>query len=226
MHGDILLLTGPHPGSVYPILSVVAELTRRAHRVTYQTTEEFARLAASAGASVLNYRSRIADVDPAEVFTGDDDGALPHMMYLEENLHIVRAAEAARDETPPDVILYEDFAFIAGKLLAARWKRPAVRLSVGFASNDAYSFYDDYVEASGIPGPLALDRFRTELQSVLDSRGLHQSIEAFWHRVEDHNLVFIPRAFQFAGDSFDGRFSCRCSFAIISMFSLSRALAS
>jgi MGT family glycosyltransferase len=204
---NALLLTGPHAGNVYPILSLVAELTRRGHRVTHATTTEFADLAAGVGASVLHYESAVADLDPAEVFAADDDGALPHTLYLKENLQILRAAEAACDPSPPDVILYEDSPFIAGQLLASRWNRPAVRLSVGFASNHAYSFAQDMIDASGIPGPLTLESFRTTLGDLLEARGVRTSLEVFWNRVEDLNLVFIPRAFQFAGDSFDERFT-------------------
>ncbi|HTY35338.1 macrolide family glycosyltransferase [Mycobacterium sp.] len=203
---DALLMTGPHAGNVYPVLPVVAELTHRRHRLTHVTITEFAHLASAVGASVLNYGTSIAELDPAEVFAANDDGALPHMLYLQENLQILRAAEAAFDGSPPDVVLYEDFAFIAGRLLAYRWNRPAVRLSVGFATNHAYSFYQDMIDASGIPGPLTLERFRTAFANLLGARDVHCSPEDFWYRVEDLNLVFIPRAFQFAGDTFDERF--------------------
>lgn len=203
---DALLLHGPHAGNVYPILPLAAELTRRGHGVTQATTAEFAHLADGVGASALRYESAVMNLDPAAVFAADDDGATPHMLYLEENLQILRAAEAAFDRSPPDVVVYEDFAFIAGQLLAFRWNRPAVRLSVGFATNHAYSYYEDMVADSGIPGPLTLERFHRTLAELLDARGVQASPEAFWYRVEDLNLVFIPRAFQFAGDTFDERF--------------------
>jgi dTDP-L-oleandrosyltransferase len=202
----VLLLHGPHAGNVYPLLPLVAELTRRGHRVTQATTAEFAPLADRAGAAPLQYESAVMNLDPAEVFAADDDGATPHMLYLEENLQVLRAVEAACDGSPPDVVVYEDFPFIAGQLLAARWNRPAVRISVGFATNHAYSYYADMVADSGIPGPLTLQRFRTALADLLAARGVGASPEGFWYRVEDLNLVFIPRAFQFAGGTFDERF--------------------
>lgn len=204
---DALLLTGPHAGNVLPILPLVTELTGRGHRVTQASIGDFADLVTQAGASVLRYESAVASLNPAEVFAADDDGALPHMLYLEENLQILRAAEAAFEGPPPDVVVYEDFAFIAGQLLAHRWKRPAVRISVGFATNHAYSYYEDMERDSGIPGPLTLQRFRAALADLLEARGVDLSPEGFWYRVEDRNLVFIPRAFQFAGGTFDERFS-------------------
>lgn len=204
---NVLVLTGPHAGNVHPVLPLVNELTGRGQRVTLASTSEFADLALGAGASVLQYESAVASLNPAEVFAADDDGALLHMLYLEENLQILRAAEAELDDSPPDVVVYEDFAFVAAQLVAQRWSRPAVRISVGFATNDAYSYYDDMERDSGIPGPLKLRRFRTSLVDLLDAYGIDLSPEGFWYRVEDRNLVFIPRAFQFAGETFDERFT-------------------
>ncbi|MGW5668696.1 macrolide family glycosyltransferase [Micromonospora sp. NPDC003776] len=200
-----LLLTGPHAGNVYPILSLVRELTRRGHQVVHLTTDEFAGATASFGASVLTYESAIASLDPAEVFAANDP-TLPHMLYLRENLQILEAAEAAFDGAPPDVVIYEDSPFIAGRLMAHRWNKPTVRLSVGFATNDKFSYYQEMVDASGIPGPLTFERFRTALSDVLRSRGLQPDLEEFWYSIDDRNLVFIPRAFQYAGDTFDDRF--------------------
>lgn len=200
-----LLLTGPHAGNVHPTLSLVGELTRRGHLVAHLTTSEFAGATESFGASVLTYESAVASLDPAEVFASSDP-SLPHTLYLRENVQILKAAEAAFDGSPPDVVLYEDSPFIAGRLVAHRWDRPAVRLSMGFATNHKYSYYQDMVDASGVPSPLTFERFRAALADVLQSRGVEPALEEFWYGIEDHNLVFIPQAFQFAGDSFDDRF--------------------
>ncbi|MER7013617.1 macrolide family glycosyltransferase [Saccharopolyspora sp. NPDC000359] len=202
---SVLLLTGPHAGNVHPTFSLVRELVRRGHQVTHLTTPEFAAAAAATGASVLAYDSVVADLDPAEVF-GSGDPTLPHSLYLRENLQVLAAAEAAFDGMPPSVVLYEDSPFIAGKLLEHRWNRPAVRISVGFATNGQYSYYREMAEASGIPGPLEFEGFRDELAEVLRTRGVEPDLEEFWFGISDRNLVFIPRTFQFEGDSFDDRF--------------------
>ena len=169
------------------------------------TVDEFAGASAASGASVLTYRSAIATLDPAEVF-GAGDPTLPHMLYLRENQQILEAAEAAFEGNPPDVVVYEDSPFIAGRVVAHRWNKPVVRLSVGFATNDKFSYYDEMVQASGIPGPLTFERFRTALADLLRSRGLEPDLSEFWYRIDDRNLVFIPRGFQYAGETFDDRF--------------------
>lgn len=209
-----LLLTGP--SDVHPTLPLVGELTRRGLRVVHLTIPTFAEATAAFGASVLTYESAVASMDPAEVFAFEDP-MLPHLLYLKENLQVQRAAEAALDEAPPDVIIYEDAPFIAGKLLARRWNRPAVRVSAGFVANDKYSYYDDFADASGVPGPRTLDSFRVEMASVLRTRdvepdfeefwyGIADQDEEFWSGIADRNLVLIPRSFQFEGDTFDDRF--------------------
>jgi dTDP-L-oleandrosyltransferase len=211
-----LLLTGPTAGNVHPTLPIVGELTRRGHRVMHLTTSEFAEATVAFGASVLTYESAAASLDPTEVFAFDDP-MLPHLLLLKENLQVQKAAEAALDEEPPDVIIYEDTQSFAGKLLAHRWNRPTVRITVGFATNDKYSWYQDFADASGIPGPHTLESFRVEMANVLRTRGVEPDLEEFWHGVADQdeefwagiadqNLVLIPRSFQFEGDTFDDRF--------------------
>lgn len=194
-------------GHVLPTLPVVAELVGRGHEVTYLTSPGYARMVADAGAAVLPYESVIAHLDPAEVFGEDEVGTRPHMLYLKENLAILRAARAGYGDAPPDLVLYGDFPMIAGQLLARGYRRPAVRLHAAFASNEHYSFSRDMIEASGFVDPLALPAFRSALATLLTTHGVDGGPEAFWRAVEGLNLVFIPKAFQFAGATFDERFA-------------------
>jgi len=203
----ILVVNVASHGHVYPTLATVGELVRRGHRVTYVTSADFAPHVAATGAAVLQYESRIAEVDPAEVFADAEDGALPHMLYLEENTAVLKATESGYGPEPPDLVVYGDFPVIAGQLLAARWDRPAARLSAAFASNETYSFSRDMIEAAGFVDPLALPSFRTRLGALLSSYGVGTPVEEFWHRVEGLTLVFVPKEFQPAGESFDDRFA-------------------
>lgn len=211
-----LLLTGPMAGNVHPTLPVVGELTRRGHRVVHLTTSEFAEATAAFGASARTYSSAVASLDPAEVFAFEDP-MLPHLLLLKENLQVQKAAEAVIEDAPPDVIIYEETPCFAAKLLADRWNRPTVRISVGFATNDKYSLYDDFADASGIPGPRTLDSFRSAMAELLRTRCMERDLEEFWYSVADRdedfwsgiadqNLVLIPRSFQFEGDTFDDRY--------------------
>jgi MGT family glycosyltransferase len=203
----ILVVNVASHGHLYPTLPVVAELIRRGHAVSYLTSPGFAAVVAATGARVLPYESVIAHLDPAEVFGEDEVGARPHMLYLRENEAILHAALAGYGLQAPDVVLYGDFPMVAGQLLAAAYRRPAVRLSAAFASNEHYSFSGAMIEASGFVDPLHLPSFRKQLEALLAEHGVDRRPEEFWHAVEARNLVFIPKAFQFAGDTFDERFA-------------------
>ncbi|MER5337137.1 macrolide family glycosyltransferase [Micromonospora sp. NPDC002717] len=202
----LLIVNVASHGLILPTLTVVTELVRRGHRVSYVTAGGFAEPVRAAGATVVPYQSEIIDADAAEVFGSDDLGVRPHLMYLRENVSVLRATAAALDGDVPDLVLYDDFPFIAGQLLAARWKRPAVRLSAAFASNEHYSFSQDMVTLAGTIDPLDLPVFRDTLRDLLAEHGLSRSVVECWNHVEELNLVFVPKAFQIAGDTFDDRF--------------------
>jgi MGT family glycosyltransferase len=202
----ILIVNVASHGLVYPTLAVVTALVDRGHRVSYVAAGGFADLVRAAGAAVVPYRSEIIDADAAEVFGSDDLGVRPHLMYLRENLSVLRSTVAALDRDPPDLVLYDDFPFIAGQLLAARWDRPAGRLSAAFASNETYSFSGEMIELSGTIDPLDLPLFHDTLRDLLAVELPSVSVRECWNRVEDFNLVFIPKPFQWAAGTFDERF--------------------
>ncbi|WP_262391270.1 hypothetical protein [Nocardiopsis sp. CNR-923] len=203
----ILFVNVAERGHVYPTLTVVEELVRRGHRVSYTGTPEVSDQLVSAGADVVPYRSAIAEADPAEVFARDDDGAAAHLMYLEENTAILRAAGEAFPDEHPDLLVYGDFPVIAGQALASRWNLPAVRSSAAFASDEIYSFSRDLVESAGFADPLTMPRFRAHLADLLAREGMEATVEECWNHVEEANLVFVPRSFQIQGPRFDDRFA-------------------
>lgn len=193
-------------GHVYYSRAMATELVRRGHRVTYLTSPDLAEAVESTGAEVAPYRSPLADINPAEVFARDDDGALAHTLFIEENEAVMRAAEKAFDGAPPDLVAYDTFPFIAGKLLASRWKVPAVRLWPNFADNEHYAYTHEVLVASGVTHPVEFPSVRAKLGDLLAEHGVSGSVRDFWFSHEDRNLVFIPREFQKAGETFDDRF--------------------
>ncbi|NDU71383.1 glycosyl transferase [Actinomadura sp. DSM 109109] len=191
-------------GSVLPTLPLVAELVRRGHDVGYVTSPEYAEQVARAGATVIPYRSGAAGA--AEAFA-DDDPARPHLLYLAENEALLRAAEAHYAENPPDLVLYGEVPIIAGQVLAAVWKRPACRINPGFASNHAYSYSREMIEETGGVDERTRGVVDGRLAGLLDGYGLRDRAAEFADRVEDLNLVLIPREFQIAEETFDERFA-------------------
>lgn len=194
-------------GHVYPTLGVVEELVRRGHRVTYVTTELFAESVTAAGARMVPYRSEFEHFDVPEAATKEDAEEQMHLVYLRENIAILRAAERALADDPPDLVTYDVFPFIAGRLLATRWQRPAVRFSPIFAANEHYSIFDTLWQGNGYRHPAELPEFRATMTDLLAEYGVRREVKEYWNDIEDFNIVFIPKSFQIAGDTFDDRFA-------------------
>ncbi|GGU03780.1 macrolide family glycosyltransferase [Actinomadura citrea] len=200
----IALVNVANHGSVLPTLPVVSELVRRGHDVGYVTSPEYAGLVERTGAKVVPYASGAAGA--AEAFA-DDDPARPHLLYLAENEAILRAAHAHYAEDAPDLVLYGEVPIIAGQVLAAAWKRPACRINPGFASNHAYSYSREMIEETGGVDERTQGVVNARLGALLAEYGLRDRAGEFADRVEDLNLVFVPREFQIAADTFDERFA-------------------
>jgi len=202
----ILFVSVQGHGHVYPSLGVVSELVGRGHRVTYLTTPLFDDEVTAAGAEVAHYRSVFDDVHVPDMVAMDDAEAQLHLIYLRENVAILEAAEAACDDDVPDLVVYDVFPFVAGRLLATRWRRPAVRLSPIFAANEHYSIFEALWQSAGFRHPADVPAFRPAMVELLAAYGLSTPIREFWDAVEDLNIVFIPKSFQIAGETFDERF--------------------
>ncbi|MBP2707910.1 glycosyl transferase [Microbispora sp. RL4-1S] len=218
MAGHYFFLCHPDHGHVIPTLAVVAELTRRGNRVTYLTAPSTAPLVEGAGATALTYESvyRAAHVRELE----DDALGLLALLLDESGAMLERVAGLAVDR--PDVIVYDTSVLHAGRILARVWGVPATQLVPVFASNAHFSFLRSiYAGADAGPdagpdsgpdsGPGDLPGWVGEMLARIEALAAAHGITAdpaeLWWEVPDSNLVTLPRAFQFAGDTFDERFT-------------------
>lgn len=199
----------PAFGHIHVTLPVVTELLRRGHRVTFATTERFAPVVAGTGADVLRYESLLADREMPERV---DAEYLVHepVRSIDEAIATVPQYEAALAGDVPDLLLYDVSTFAAGRVLARKWRRPAIELFPTFASNDHYSVareigarYADQID----PHHPALVDFFVKQEKLLREHGLDGvSLEEFTAPAEEANLVFVSRRLQPAADTFDDRF--------------------
>jgi dTDP-L-oleandrosyltransferase len=206
MGSHYLFLSVANHGSIMPTLPLVAELTRRGHRVTYVTWGEYAPAVARAGAVVVEYDSPYASANPAEVFA-DPDPMRPHQIYIDENVAIMHAAQDHVAGTLPDLIAYGDSPILAGQILARAWQRPACRLFPGFGSNQVYSYHADMIAKSGGIESWVQEAIYERVGALLARYAIEDTPAELYNRIEDFNLVFIPREFQIAAESFDARFA-------------------
>jgi MGT family glycosyltransferase len=200
----------PAFGHINPTLPIVAELVRRGHRVTFATNGRFEQLVAATGADVLRYESWLASRQlPDQV----DAEYMVHepVRSIDEALATVPVYEEGFADDLPDVLLYDVSTFAAGRVLARKWKRPAIELFATFASNEHYSLTQQvgslYADEIDKEHPALIDFFVKQGQLLKDNGLEGVGLEEFNAPADESNLVFLPRAFQPAEETFDDRFA-------------------
>ncbi|WP_448611172.1 macrolide family glycosyltransferase [Geodermatophilus sp. URMC 60] len=189
-------------GHVTPTLPLVEELVRRGHRVAYATAADFADAVTGAGAQWVQLPPMAPFHPPAQVGPDVIASWFRHYFTAMRATYpvLLEYCRTAR----PDAVCY-DVTNWPARLVAHHLGIPAVRLVPNLAENEAYSLDDRLTEGLDPDHPqmaaLAEDcaRFSAEHGVDLDVAGTMDVPEAV-------NLVFIPREFQPAGDSFDERF--------------------
>ncbi|WP_285509014.1 macrolide family glycosyltransferase [Actinokineospora sp. NBRC 105648] len=192
----------PAHGHVNPSLSLVAELVRRGHRVSFAINDEFAGLVSSAGAEVVRYTSTFPSEKDGRS-TWPDDAVGAQRLFHDEFLAVTPQVEAAYSRDLPDAVVYDIGAWHA-PVLAKRWGVPAVQLSPTFVAYDGWA--EDFgvdLSAEPLPEAKAMDeefaafvaRYATGIDTV--------EIKYQPRRC----VVTIPRAWQLRGDTVDERYT-------------------
>ncbi|MFE6975991.1 macrolide family glycosyltransferase [Streptomyces sp. NPDC057682] len=206
----VAFLPFPAFGHINTTLPVVSELVRRGHRVTFATNARFAPLAAAAGATVLEYESWLASRKLPDRVDADYMVREP-VRSIDEAIATVPLYEAGFGDDIPDVLLYDVSTFAAGRVLARKWRRPAIELFATFASNEHYSLTQRigalYADEIDREHPALVDFF-VKQGKLLGDHGLGDvTLEEFNAAADDANLVFLPRRFQPAEETFDDSFA-------------------
>jgi MGT family glycosyltransferase len=189
-------------GHVTPTLPLVAELVRRGHRVEYACGPEFSEAIGQAGAEWVALPGLAPFVPPAQVgpkivalwFRHFFAGLAAGYPVLLEHCHAQRS----------DAVVYDATNWPA-RLVARRMGLRAVRTIPNLAENETYSQVDDALN-TGLEGDPQMAAFADDVAAFAAAHGVDLDVAGTMDVVEDLNLVFVPRAFQPAGDSFDDRF--------------------
>lgn len=201
MVSRILIATVPARGHLFPTLAVAAELVARGHEVSYVTTGEFISTVTAAGVKALSYDS----VDPVSK-VGTDEEALA---FPEENRRIVEAARTHFADAPPSVVLYDSPFNLAGRILARTWGIGGVELTPVFASNESYSFMQASIAAAGPPDTppdtASFEEYGRRAAELLAEHGIDTPPHENPIGDAELSVVYVPRAFQPAGETFDER---------------------
>ncbi|GIH20020.1 macrolide family glycosyltransferase [Rugosimonospora africana] len=213
-----ILTIGAH-GHINPTIDLVTEAVTRGHRVTYCVPAGFGSAAETAGARLLTYGSLLTPqpasppsgpapappVDaPAQAPTAAELAAYLPFILLAESGHVVPQLLKAFADDIPDVLLYDRTAYATGRALGERWRRPAVEVFVSFAYNEHFSLAAATHQQSVLdPDHHAYRALADQLAAFATATGTQPvTVDDFVLGRTDEAIAFLPRAFQYAGDTF------------------------
>jgi MGT family glycosyltransferase len=197
----LFVALGGH-GHVTPTLPLVAELVRRGHRVEYACGPEFGGAVTGAGAGWVRLPGLPPFSPPAQV--GPEVVALWFRHFfaaLAATFPVL--LEHCRGQRP-DVVVYDATNWPA-RLVARRLGIPAVRTVPNLAENQSYTAVGDAL-AGGLADHPVIAAFAEDVAAFAAEHGVDLDVAGTMDVTEDLNLVFVPRAFQPAGETFDARF--------------------
>jgi MGT family glycosyltransferase len=213
--GHVLMVAFPASGHINPTLPVMAELVGRGHRLSVVVPEQYRDQVEATGARVLPYPSLVppgwsgvripSHPDPGEL-------ARARLAMIRETLTPLPSVVVDLGSTRPDVIVYDVFGSAAGRMLSLAWRLPSVVTCPTFVASETFSPYARAVAEGEMETPdprhPAMIEAASVVRSSLDVWGLTEvSVADFVTGAHERcRLVFLPRAFQPRGESFDERF--------------------
>jgi MGT family glycosyltransferase len=190
-----VVLTGH--GHVNPTLPLVAELVRRGHDVDYATAPEHADAVTGAGARWVPLPAMPPFVPPSDDMRAVMPAWFRHFFAAMAATYPV-LLDRCRAERP-DAICYDGTNWPA-RLVARQLDVPAARTVPNLASNKEFSLLPSVADDP------ALAEFADDCARFAQEHGVPIDPIGTFDVPERLNLVFVPREFQPAGDTFDDTF--------------------
>ncbi|WP_405058779.1 hypothetical protein OG474_39445 [Kribbella sp. NBC_01505] len=205
MGKHIAFLTIPAAGHINPTLPLVAELVRRGHRVSYATGPTYRSAVEAAGATLidLGWVPKQWKVSPGGQTTADLSAMLTGSVRASRPVMAI-IEQALRDDRP-DLFCYDMLTF-TGSMVADRLGLRAATTVANLATNEHYDTSAMFVPADFDPSHPAFQEFLAERAAFAADFDVPVDKVAAAGAVAPLNLVFIPREFQIAGETFDERF--------------------
>ncbi|GHO81908.1 putative UDP-glucosyltransferase YjiC [Ktedonobacter sp. SOSP1-85] len=209
-----ILANVPGFGHINPTLPVVEELVARGEEVVYYVPDTFKEAVESVGATFHPYELDLNNIIPP---TGMGQGgpmpgfqiqnALPFRMIKESQRILPQVLEQLRQERP-DALLYDPMCFWA-RIAAQVLHIPAIQLRPSYAINEHVKLFPmGQGNGAGAPVPPPfMQQIREDIAELCKQYQLPPfDLQSILGHAESLNIVFMPRAFQPAGKTFDERF--------------------
>jgi MGT family glycosyltransferase len=200
-HPHVAFFSFPHASDVNPTLSLVATLVRRGYRVTYVTSTRFASRVAAIGAEFVLCPPFPSGHSGSHTILS---GTLTQEL-IDLAVQTISDVKTFYERNVPDLIIY-DFICLAGRILADRWKIPAVQTRPAFG-------FDRRHLREQVKAPEYYQAILDEGRKVDSFFRRHQIDGDFPFHKEALNIYFYPRVFQLPGASFDDScfYAARCA---------------
>lgn len=197
----IMFMAPPVTGHINPTLGVVEELAARGHRVSYATTDEYAPRVRDAGAEVVGYATTMPPPGAEPYRLKGADVARGLLDALRETRWLLAELDGPMRRNRPDVVVYDGLVAWWGRLLARRHGIPAVSCWPTFVSNDHWALHETYVTFNKLDPRLIWFALRMKRLASRAGLSLTELVDGVGTGIHGQ-LVFMPRSFQFAGDTF------------------------
>jgi MGT family glycosyltransferase len=208
-----ILANVPGFGHVNPTLAVVEELVTRGEEVIYYVPEGFKDAVEAVGATFRPYELDLSNMAPPAMGQGGQmpgfqmQNALPFRMIKESQRILPQVLEQLRQERP-DAILYDPMCLWA-RIAAQVLHIPAIQLRPSYAVNEHVKLFP-MGPGNGARGPVPppfMQQIRQDIATLCEQYELPPfDLQDIFGHAEPLNIVFLPRAFQPAGETFDERF--------------------
>lgn len=204
----------PQQGNVNPTLAIVQGLVTRGEQVTYYLTDEFRLSIEATGAT---FRSYISNLDFSQLvqLTGTENSyerlaVIGEQLLRECRLLLPQILDTLPGNQRPNGIIYTQAA-LWGHMLAQILHVPAILVHPTYAINDHFQFISIMHQSVSLADAdeigTRLPSLNTQLQELCAEHHIPAfDFKAFLTHAEPLTLVMLPRAFQYAGETFDARF--------------------
>lgn len=187
----------PAVGHINPTLPLVEELVRRGHRVSYATGRSMVAHVKAAGAEPVPLPTEPPDMQAnVDFFPEKFARMLEHLLADAQRSFPLLLKHFEHDR--PNAVCYDGLAF-AGRALADKLKIPDISLVSTFAGHENLSLREQFKHPR-------LAAFCKDIDGFAAEHGLTTDLRPTGASPSPLNLVFIPKRFQIAPESFDERF--------------------
>lgn len=207
-----VILVGAAYGHVNPTLAVAQELIRRGEQVVYYLTEEFRASVEATGAIFQPYQSMIGNMmgrlqppsglprDPKFMFR-----AIP-LMRVKESQNVLPQVLERIGMEQADFILYDPLCLWA-RIVSQVLHIPAILLCPTYVQNEHSRFMQKQPAFMQSNLPAMFEDIQSAINDLCTLYHLPPlDLRDFFTHTEALNIVFMPRAFQPAGETFDEHF--------------------